>query len=202
MASMTIVDRSASWRSRFWSHLTVGRQGHHAADVMRSRMTDDGRELRVAVDLPRPEPPRGDQAPNNSGHDLHMSTIESPIRVFNAHVPLVQTAELQRAKVDGPDAVVDFLETDVFADADRGHVDPSPIPPNAPVGADVAHFEAVGVVERRQPVRHLARCRDVACRRRLLIECLVRPLVVELLAKDIEAPLLSREAAGCRARGL
>ena len=44
-----------------------------------------------------------------------------------------------------------------------------------------------------RPQEHRSRRRGVARRRRRLIECLVRPLVVELLAKDIEAPLLSRE---------
>src|SRR2546426_2269369 len=131
-----------------------------------------------------------------------MSMIESPVLVLNPHVALAQTAEPQRPKVDGPDAVVDLLKADVFADADSGHVHPPAVPPNAAVGAHVAHLEAIGVLERRQPVGHWPRRRGVVRCRGLLVERLVRPLVVELLAKDVEAPLLSDQAAGGRPRRL
>src|SRR5439155_884663 len=58
-----------------------------------------------------------------------MSTIELPVLVLNPHMALAQTAEAQRPKVDVPDPVVDLLEADVFADADRGDVDPAAVPP-------------------------------------------------------------------------
>ena len=54
-----------------------------------------------------------------------MATIEPPYCVFDPHVPLKQAPELERSEVDVPDAVVDLLEPDVFADADGGDVDPS-----------------------------------------------------------------------------
>src|SRR2546430_15376060 len=61
-----------------------------------------------------------------------MSTIELPVLVLNPHMALTQTAEAQRPKVDVPDPVVDLLESDVFADADRGDVDPAAGPPHGP----------------------------------------------------------------------
>src|SRR5207249_6659630 len=124
-----------------------------------------------------------------------MSTIELPVLVLNPHMALAQTAEAQRPKVDVPDPVVDLLEADVFADADRGDVDPAAVPPHAPVGADVPDFEAVRVLEGRQPIRHRPRRRAVARCRRLLVERLMGPLVIELLAEDVEAALLRRETA-------
>jgi hypothetical protein len=57
-----------------------------------------------------------------------MSTSQSPIRILDAHVPLEQPAEAQGPEGDVPDAVVDRLEADVLADADRGDVDPAVIP--------------------------------------------------------------------------
>src|SRR5438876_6450213 len=131
-----------------------------------------------------------------------MSTIELPVLVLNPHMALAQTAEAQRPKVDVPDPVVDLLEADVFADADRGDVDPAAVPPHAPVGADVPDFEAVRVLEGRQPIRHRPRRRAVTRRRRLLVERLMGPLVIELLAEDVEAALLRRETARRRPRGL
>src|SRR2546425_8686182 len=132
-----------------------------------------------------------------------MSAIESPVLVLNAHVPLAQTAEPQRPKVDVPDPVRNLLQAHIFTDADGGDVHPPAVPPNAPIGADVADFEAIGVLERRQPVRHRARRWRIARGRRLLVERLMRPLVVELLAKDIEASLLRGKTARrrtCRLR--
>src|SRR5213083_1088177 len=131
-----------------------------------------------------------------------MSTVEPAVLILNSHLTLAQTAELEGAEVHVPEAVIDLLQAHVFADADRGDVDPPAVPPNATVGADVADFEAIGILERWQPVGHRSRRGRVAGRRRLLVERLVRPLLIELLAKDIEAPLLRGEAAGRRPRRL
>src|SRR5437879_5944408 len=124
-----------------------------------------------------------------------MWTIEPPVLVLNPHMALAQTAESERAEVDVPDPIGNLLQADVLSDTDGGHVHPAAVPPNAAVGADVPDLEAIRILERRQPVRHRSRRRRVACGRELLVERLVRPLVVEILAKDIEAPLLSGEAA-------
>src|SRR5262245_11514177 len=122
---------------------------------------------------------------------LHIAmTIESPVLVLNSHASLVQAAKLQRSEVDVPDPVVDLLQSYVLADADDRHVHPVTVPANAAVGTDIPNLEAIRVLERRQPVRHRPRRRRIACRRRLLVERLVRTLVVELLAKDVELPLL------------
>src|SRR2546427_241625 len=84
------------------------------------------------------------------GHGLHMSTIESPVLVLNPHVALAQAAEPQRPKVHVPDPVVDLLQAHILTDADGRHVHPARVPSNAAVGADVADFEPIGVLERRQ----------------------------------------------------
>ncbi len=76
--------------------------------------------------------------------------------VFDLHVPLDEASKLERSEVHVPDAVVDFLQTHVFADADGGDVDPPSIPADAAVGADVAHFEPIGVFQRREFLGHLA----------------------------------------------
>src|SRR3989454_6723290 len=131
-----------------------------------------------------------------------MSTIELPVLVLNPQMALAQTAEAQRPKVDVPDPVVDLLEADVFADADRGDVDPAAVPPHAPAGADVPDFEAVRGLEGGQPSPPRPRRRAVTRRRRLLVERLMGPLVIELLAEDVEAALLRRETARRRPRGL
>src|SRR3990172_3198350 len=78
-----------------------------------------------------------------------MMTREPAEGVLDLHVPLEQTPELERAEVHVPDAVVDFLQADVFTDADGGDVDPSPVPANAAMGAAVAHFEPCRVRARR-----------------------------------------------------
>src|SRR6185369_5122641 len=136
------------------------------------------------------------------GHGLHMATIEFPVLVFNPHVALAQTPEPQRPKINVPDSVRNLLQADVFPDADGGDVDPPTVPSNAAVGTDVTDFEAIRVLERRQPVGHRAIRGGVARGRRLLVEGLVRALVIELLAKAIEAALLRGEAARRRSRGL
>src|SRR2546425_11548321 len=122
-----------------------------------------------------------------------MSTIELPVLALNPHMALTQTAKPQRPKVHVPDSVGDLLQAHVLPDTDSGHVHPPAVPPNAAVRANVPDFEPIGVLERRQPVRHGARRRRVARGRGRLVERLVRPLVIELLAKEIEGLLLPGE---------
>jgi hypothetical protein len=45
---------------------------------------------------------------------------------------------LQRPEVDGPDPVVDLLQSHVLADTHDRHVHPAAVPPNPAVGAAVA----------------------------------------------------------------
>src|SRR5262245_60418507 len=131
-----------------------------------------------------------------------MSTIESPVFVFNPQVALVQAAEPQWPEVDVPDSVVDLLQSDVLADTDRRDFDPLAVPANAAVPTDVPDFEAIGILERRYPVRHRPGRGGIALRRGCPVERLVRPLIVELLSEGIEAPLLGGEIPRCRPRRL
>src|SRR4030095_7615934 len=91
---------------------------------------------------------------------------------------------------------------DLSPTASWGKFAPAAFPPDAPVGADVPNLEPVRVLQRRQAIRHRAPRRRGARRRRLLVERLMRPLVVELGAKTIEATLLRRETSGRGARRL
>src|SRR5207249_7244356 len=141
-------------------------------------------------------------------------TIESPVLVLNPYAALVQAAKLQRPEVDVPDPIVDLLQPDVLADAEDRHVHPAAVPANAAVGANVPNLEAIRVLERWQPIGHRSERRRVARGRRLLVERLVRPLVVELLAKDSAAeanrstliadipsrPLETSQPSGARAK--
>src|SRR5262245_51488719 len=110
-----------------------------------------------------------------------MSTIESPVFVFNPHVALVQSAEPQRPEVDVPDSVVDLLQSDILADTDRRDLDPLTVPANAAVPTDVPDLDPIGILERRQPVRHRPGRGSIALRRGRPVERVMRSLVVELL---------------------
>jgi hypothetical protein len=71
-------------------------------------------------------------------------SIQPPVGVFDLHLSFQQAPEFEGAEVDVPDAVLDLLEADVFADAGGGDIDPRLVPANAAVGADITHFEAMG----------------------------------------------------------
>ena len=51
--------------------------------------------------------------------------LELAVGILDAHVPVEQAPEPEWAEVDVPHAVVDFLETDIFADTDGRDVDPA-----------------------------------------------------------------------------
>src|SRR5262245_10257780 len=83
----------------------------------------------------------------------HLS-IEAPVGVFDLHLALKEPSELERAEVDVPHTVVDLFEPYVFANAGRGDIDPRLVPANAALGADIAHFEPIGIFDWRQLARH------------------------------------------------
>jgi hypothetical protein len=72
--------------------------------------------------------------------------------------------------------LVNFLETDIFANATMGNIDPLMVPPDAPIGADVAHLEAVRVFDRWLFVGHLPGGGFIAGGGGAHVEHLVRPL--------------------------
>ncbi len=61
-------------------------------------------------------------------------------------MPFKQPTALEGPEVDVPHTLVNLLEPDVLAGTADGDVNPLVIPPNAPVGTDVADFETVGVL--------------------------------------------------------
>lgn len=54
---------------------------------------------------------------------LLMMPFQTSISVLDSHVAFKEAAKLERSEVDVPDAVIDFLQADVLADADGGNVD-------------------------------------------------------------------------------
>jgi hypothetical protein len=54
---------------------------------------------------------------------LLVLSFQASISALDSHVAFKQAAEFERAEVDVPDAVIDFLEADVLADADGRDVD-------------------------------------------------------------------------------
>jgi hypothetical protein len=111
-------------------------------------------------------------------------------------------AECERAEGDIPDALIDFFEADIGSDADVCNVDPLMVPPEAPVGADITHLEAVRVLKRRQLMSHRPGGGGIAGGGCAHIERLVRALAVARLAEAIKLERLSPPSAGGRACGL
>ena len=75
-------------------------------------------------------------------------SCESTRGIFDSHVAFKQPTACEGPAGDMPDAIVDVLEAAIFPDAGDGNVDPLTVLTDATVGADVAHLEAVGILER------------------------------------------------------
>jgi hypothetical protein len=58
----------------------------------------------------------------------------------------VESAEEYGTEVEGPDAVVDFFESDVLLEQRVADVDPAFFPSDAAVLADLADFVVTGVI--------------------------------------------------------
>jgi len=117
-------------------------------------------------------------------------TIETSEGVFDPHQSFVQAAEQERPKVDIPDPVIDLLKAHVFANTRDGNIDPRAIPTDAAIGADVAHFESIWILELRKLIGPRSRRGLGAGGRRPHIERLMRPLDVEGMPKVVELDLL------------
>ncbi len=121
--------------------------------------------------------------------------------ILDLHVAFTWAPELERAKVDGPDPLIDFLQAHVCVRRDRGDIDPVVIPPNAPVGADVADLEAIGILQGRERLGHRPWGGRIDRGGRLEIERFMRAFVVKLGPEPIEPALLRAQAPGRGARG-
>src|SRR5262245_34970581 len=113
----------------------------------------------------------------------------------------MQSTEVGWADVDIPDASIDFLATDIVPDAGGGHVDPLMVPPDAPVGAGVAHLEAVGIRERWQCLGPGAWGGVIAGSGCVPVERLMRPRLVELVAEVGERLRLGAQVGVGRSGG-
>ncbi len=128
--------------------------------------------------------------------------FQSTIGICDAHMAFEQPPECEGSTVDIPDAVVDFLEADIFPGTGDGDVDPATVPPEATVGADIAHLEAVGILEGWQFVGHRPGGRCIAGGRGAPVERLMRALMVELLADVVELLLLCAPGGAGRSGGV
>lgn len=68
--------------------------------------------------------------------------------IFDSHVPLKQSAELQWTEVDIPETIIKFFQSNVLSDGGCGDIDPLTLPSNAAIGTDVSDLESVRVFER------------------------------------------------------
>src|SRR6266511_2480426 len=75
------------------------------------------------------------------------------------------------------------------------------VPPDATVGADITHLEAVGVLERGQCVGHRPGGGLIAGGRGAHVKRLVWPFIVELFTEVIELPLLCAQVGSGRSGG-
>jgi hypothetical protein len=55
------------------------------------------------------------------------------VSIFDLHVSFVHASEFERSKVDIPDAIVDFFQSDILAGADAGDIDPIASPADAAI---------------------------------------------------------------------
>ncbi len=76
------------------------------------------------------------------------------------------------------------------------------VPTDAPIGADIAHLEAIGILERWQLMGPLPRGRFIAGGRGVHIERLVRTLMVDLVAAVGELLLLGAQGGAGRSGGV
>ena len=116
------------------------------------------------------------------------------MRPVDPVMSLIEAAQQEGAGGDGPDAVGHFLEADILLGQDMAHVHPAAVPADAAVDAHVAGLVVPGVLELPQRVGIGPRGGPVVGRRRDLAQALVRPLLVVLPAKRVEAALLAGRA--------
>src|SRR4051794_7707852 len=90
---------------------------------------------------------RGQRPSALAGLGRRAPPVEAARRV-NAPEPLVQGAEAHRAKVHGPQPVVDFFEADVFARQDLADVDVRAVPLHPAVREDATHVEVSRILHR------------------------------------------------------
>ena len=110
--------------------------------------------------------------------------------VFDSEHALVHPSEQHRSEVDVPEAVADFLEADELAGQGVGDADPSALPADAAVSADIAHLIVSRVLDRGKGLGEHPRRRSVAGVGRFQAEGLMRSLLVVLGAESVEADLL------------
>jgi hypothetical protein len=83
-----------------------------------------------------------------------LAAKESTIGILDAAVALQETAEFEGSKVDVPDSIIDFLQTNVITGTNGGNIDSVVLPADTAIGADIAHFKAIRIFQGRYVVGH------------------------------------------------
>lgn len=128
-------------------------------------------------------------------------SCESTIGLFAAPVVFEPPTACERAAGDLPDALVDGLEADRCPGPGNGDVDPWAVPPEATVGADGAHRDAVGRRERGPCVGHLPGGGCIAGGGGAPREGLVRPRMRARVTAAVPLPLVCAKGGAGRAGG-
>ena len=76
--------------------------------------------------------------------------------VSYAHGLPMQSSRFARTEVHVPESFFDFFQPDVLTFAGLRYVNPSMVPKNVAVGADVAKFEVIGTLKERDVALHRA----------------------------------------------
>ena len=122
--------------------------------------------------------------------------------IFDSHVSLKESSELERTEVDIPQAVVYLFQAHILSDDGGGDVYPLSSPSDPAIGTDVSHFEAVWVFNRRKLVGHRSVGGHIKLGGGIHVERLVGSLLVELAFESIELALLRAAVGGRRLGGL
>jgi hypothetical protein len=89
----------------------------------------------------------------------------------------VESAEQYGSEIEGPEAVVNFFEAEVFLEQAVADVDPAFLPADAAVFADLSDLEVSGVLGWRETWRQGSRGGLVEIGGRPVLERFVRPVV-------------------------
>src|SRR4030095_1143608 len=77
---------------------------------------------------------------------------QATLVIFDSEESLVHSTETKRPEVHIPDAVVDFLKTDVFPCQGMSHAHPALFPADAAVATDEPDLEVARILDRGQPM--------------------------------------------------
>jgi hypothetical protein len=88
---------------------------------------------------------------------LHIYAFQSTKCILDSHVFFKQSSQFEWSERNVPNPIIDFFKANVFTDTDGGDVYPSFTPSYSAISTNVAHFEAIGLLEGRKFGGHCTR---------------------------------------------